>query len=350
LANLPANIQAAIQALLAFDPRPFIEQFIANQMTYAQIIATSLENAAHDFVVGLEELPAAFQSAVQALLAGDVGGAVSDIAQGFLGLFATGVDTTETGDPLVPPGITISVTPTGTLGDLLPILTIPGMMAQNFTNLLPPGSIPAQISQNFTNVIDTFTNTSINLTALLGLGTSGISATATGEFGLPVVLTIEALGPPVNAAGALASSATAFIGDLGTGNLTGALGTLIDAPAVVTNAFLNGETTLPLSFDLPDFSVVLGTTPLTGTLSFTNGVADVDIPLDGLLVPETPITVSVTGTASGTGLSTSLSNIAAALINGQLPLNEVVGGTPISGLATGLLVFAPEELALAITP
>ncbi len=347
LASVPGNILAAIHSLLAFDPVAFIRQLIANQMAYAQIIATSLQNSAHDFFAGLQELPAALQSAVQALLAGDVNGAVSDIAQGFLGLLAPGVDVTETGDPLAPPGLTISITPTGALGDLLPILTIPGMMAQNFTNLLPPGSIPAQISQNFTNVTDTLTNTSINLTALLGFGTSGISATVTGEFGLPVALTIDALGAPVNAVVALGSSATAFIGDLGTGNLTGALGTLIDAPAVVTNAFLNGETTIPLSFSLPDFSTNLGNGPLLGTLSFTNGVADVDFPLDGLLVPETPITVSLTGTASGTGVA---SIAAAALVNSQLPLNEEVGGTPISGLATGLLVFAPEELALAIAP
>jgi hypothetical protein len=105
LANLPVNIQAAIQALLAFNPVPYIQQFIAHQLTYAQIIATSLQNAAHDFVVGLAQLPAAFQSAIQALLAGNVGGAVGDIAQGFLGLFVSGVDITETGDPIAPPGL-----------------------------------------------------------------------------------------------------------------------------------------------------------------------------------------------------------------------------------------------------
>jgi hypothetical protein len=348
LASLPANILAAIQALLAIDPAAFVQQFVSHQLAYAQIIATSLQNATHDFLAGLQELPAALQSAVQALLAGNVGGAVSDIAQGFLGLFVSGVDVSATGDPLVAPGLTLSVTPTGTLGDLLPILTIPGMMAQNFTNLLPPGSIPAQISQHFTNVIDTLTNTSINLTALLGIGGSGISATLTGEFGLPVLLAIDALGAPVNAVGALGSSVTAFVGDLGTGNVTGALGTLFDAPAVVTNGFLNGEATIPLSIPLPDFSVVFGTTPLTGTLSLTNADIDVGIPLDGLLVPETPITVSLNGTASGTGLPISTSNLAAAVINSQLPLDEVVGGTPISGLATGLLVFAPEQLALAI--
>lgn len=350
LQNLPAvlaSVPANIQALLAFNPVPIIQGFIANQMTYAQIIATSLQNAAGDFVVGLEQLPAAFQSAVQALMVGNVNGAVNDIAQGFVGLFFTGFEITETGDPLVAPGLTITVTPTGSLGDLLPILTIPGMAAQNFTNLLPGGSIPAQISQNFTNVINTLTNTSIGVDALLGLGASGLSATMTSNIGLPVALLIDAVGAPVNAAGALGSSATAFIGDLETGNPLGAIGTLIDAPAVVTNAFLNGQTSLPLSIPIPALSVSLGTTPLTGTLSLTNGSADLHIPLDGILVPQTPITASIDGTATGTGLA---SNIAAALVNSQLPLNVDVLGTPTSGLLTALLVFAPEQFALAITP
>lgn len=350
LQNLPAvlaSVPANIQALLAFNPLPVIQQFIAHQLTYAQIVATSLQNAARDFVVGLEQLPAAFQSAVRALMAGNLGGAVHDIAQGFLGLFFTGFDITETGDPLVAPGLTLTVTPTGTLGDLLPILAIPGMMAQNLTNLLPAGSIPAQVSQNFTNVIDTLTDTSINATALLGLGTSGLSATLTSDIGLPAALLIDAVGAPVNAFDAMSASASQFAGELQTGNLTGAIATLIDAPAVVTNGFLNGETTLPLSIPLPDFTTNLGPLPFGGTLSLTNGNADINIPLDGLLVPQTPITGSVTGTATGTGLA---GIAAAALVNTQLPLNVDVLGTPTSGLITALLVYAPEQLALAITP
>ncbi|OBI82570.1 PE family protein [Mycobacterium sp. 1245805.9] len=347
LASLPANIQAAIQALLAFDPAPLVQQIIANQLAYAQIIATSLQNAARDFVVGLEQLPAAFQSAVQALMAGDVSGAVSDIVQGFVGLFVTGADITETGDVLVPPGLAISITPAGSLGDLLPILTIPGMVAQNFTNLLPPGTIPAQVSQNFTNVINTLTDTSVNATALLGLGTGGLSATLTTDIGLPAALLIDAVGAPVNAFGALSASASQFVGELQTGNLTGAIGTLIDAPAVVTDAFLNGETSLPVSIPLPTFSTNLGPGPLLGTVTFANGTADFNIPLDGLLVPPTPITGTITGVATGTGVA----GIAAAiLVNSQLPLAVTVLGTPTSGLATALLVFAPKQLALAITP
>jgi hypothetical protein len=35
---------------------------------------------------------------------------------------------------------------------------------------------------------------------------------------------------------------------------------------------------------------------------------------------------------------------------GARTLTVPVGGTPISGLSTGLLIYAPEQLALAITP
>lgn len=117
LASLPANIRAFVQALLAFNPIPYVQQFIANQMAYAQIIATSLQNAAHDFGAGLQALPAALQSAFQALQVGDVTGAVTDVAQGFLNLFVTGVDVTTTGSIGGPPGILASVTPAGALGD-----------------------------------------------------------------------------------------------------------------------------------------------------------------------------------------------------------------------------------------
>ncbi|OBG27193.1 hypothetical protein A5764_00440 [Mycobacterium sp. 852002-51057_SCH5723018] len=36
LANLPANIQSALQALLTFNPVPYLQQFINNQIAYAQ--------------------------------------------------------------------------------------------------------------------------------------------------------------------------------------------------------------------------------------------------------------------------------------------------------------------------
>jgi hypothetical protein len=318
LANLPANIQAVVQALLAFNAAPYVQQFIANQMAYAQIVATSLQNSAHDFGAGLQALPASLQSAFQTLQTGDVTGAVTDVAQGFLGLLAPGVDVTSTGNVTIAPGLTAALTPTGTVGDLLPILTIPGMTAQNFTNLLPLGSIPAQMSQNFTNVINTLADTSLAAQVLL---TSSViprppfiafNLSVDLNAGLPVALTLDALGAPVNAAGAVGSSVTTFVDELQTGDPIGAIDTLIDTPAVVTDAFLNGQSTLPLAFDISGFP------------------ATVNLPLNGLFVPPTAYTASV-NTPIGT-------------------ITAPVGGTPISGLATGLLVYAPEQLALAITP
>jgi hypothetical protein len=177
-----------------------------------------------------------------------------------------------------------------------------------------PGSLPAQISQNFTNVINTLTDTSLTAQALLTIRFIPPSANLSVNLtaGLPAALTLDVLGAPYNAAGALGSSATAFVGQLQSGDLTGAIGTLIDGPAVVTNAFLNGQSTLPLSFDISGMP------------------ATVNHPLNGILVPQTAYTASV-NTVLGT-------------------VKVPVGGTPLSGLATGLLIYAPEQLALAIAP
>jgi hypothetical protein len=316
LANVPANIHAAIQGLLAFDPAPYVQQFINNQIAYAQIFATSLQNAGHSFLTGLQGLPAAFQSAYQALLAGNIGGAFSDLTGGFLNLFATGVDTTSRG--VLPGTLFADVTLTGSVAELSPIITIPGMMAQNFTNLLPAGSIAAQISQHVTNVIDTVTDTSVTGVVTLKLPTlfppfrGEFSLTATA--GLPTALALDALGAPVNALNAATAGASQFAGQLQTGNLAGAISTLVDGPAVVGNAFLNGQSTLPIAFDVSGY-------PTT-----------INLPLDGLLVPVTPYTAKLSGLPLGASLTVP------------------VGGTPLSGLATGLLVYAPEQLARAITP
>ncbi|WP_156764007.1 PE family protein [Mycobacterium sp. 852002-50816_SCH5313054-b] len=319
VAGLPANIQAFVQALLAFNPGPYVQQFIANQMAYAQIVATSLQNAAHDFGAGLQALPAAFQSALQALQTGDIAGAVADVAQGFVGLLAPGVAVTTTGNIAVAPGLIAAVTPTGVVGDLLPILTIPGMMAQNLTDLLPPGSIPALISQNFTNLIETVTDTSLAAQVLFTTRLFPLPPTANLSVslaaGLPMALTLDAVGAPINAGNAFGSTVTTFVDEVQTGNFSGAIGTVIDGPAVIADAFLNGQTTLPIGFDLSGFPVT------------------VNLPLNGILVPPTAYTASLDSGIPVIGTVT-------------VP----VGGTPISGLATGLLIYAPEQLAAAITP
>ncbi len=103
---------------------------------------------------------------------------------------------------------------------------------------------------------------------------------------------------------------TAFTDAVQTGNAAGAIGALIDAPAVVTNGLLNGHMYLPINFNISGY-------PTT-----------IDLPLDGLLVPPStyPATIKV----------------------GSLTVTTQVGGTPFGGLIPALLTDIPEEFAEAI--
>lgn len=137
-------------------------------------------------------------------MAGDVTGAVGDLAQGFASLFFTGFNVQQMGLT------TFAITPTGSLAYLLPIVSIPGQMAQNFTNLLPPASIPAQMSQHFTNVVDTLTDTSI--TAALSIRLFPLPPALFSPTRLAAVaLAVDAIGAPINVGNAVDVSAAAFV-------------------------------------------------------------------------------------------------------------------------------------------
>ena len=307
LADLPATIQAGIQGLSAFNPGAVLQQFINGQIGTAQTITTSLQNAGNDLATGLAGLPASFQAASQALAAGNIQGAGQAIAKGLENVFLPGFqsvsfDISELGSPTATP---IAVTPLGPFGDLAPIFAIPGQMAQNFTNMLPAGSIPAQVAQNFTNLVDAVTN----FGSTFNPGNLGIT------FGLPLQVLFDGIGAPVNALSALNSTGVAFAGALQTGDLAGAAAAVLDAPAVVANGFLNGQTFISLP-TLP-VTVTVGGIPLL-TL---DSVAE--LPLGGLLTPLSPVVLGGGG--------------------GPLP------GTPIGGFIPGLLSFG-SELAAAITP
>lgn len=317
LANAPATVQAAFRALATADPAAFLHQVITNQMGFAQTVATSLQSAGQDFNAGLHALPAAYQTAYQEFMAGNVNGAVDTLGSGFGKLFLTGFDVSvgpidPAGDPPL-----ITITPTGTLGDLLPIFAIPGQMAQNFTNLIPP-SIPAQMAQNATNVIKALTNTS--LTSVLEpfadpTSPIGLGIVIDANMGLPLALAIDGLGGPVSGLHALGSSASAFVNAVQTGNALGAFGAVLDAPAVVADGFLNGQTTFPLTIDVVGIPTTL------------------NLPFSGILVPPGPYTA--VDDLTGFGL-------------GPLFLDSTVVGTPLGGIVPGLLDFLPEQLATAI--
>ena len=296
LASLPTTIQTGIQGLSTFNPGGLLQQFVNNQTGYAHTIATGLQNAGHDLVTGLSGLPASFQAAGQALAAGNLQGAVNILGKGVENVFLPGftIHTTPSG--------ALSITPNGPLNDLAPILAIPGQMAQNFTNLLPAGSIPAQIAHNATNLVEAFTN----------FGTSLNSLTGRLDFGLPLQLALDAIGSPITGLSALNSSAVAFGSAVQTGNGLGALAAVLDAPAVVTNGFLNGTT-----------YVTLPTASLAGFPQFS---AITQIPFGGILTPVSIPHVFLMGN-----------------------LLQIHKGTGIGGLIPGLLGFGPQ-LAQAITP
>jgi hypothetical protein len=114
------------------------------------------------------------------------------------GLFITGSDATKFGGGGFLT-LTVSITPTGTVGDLLPILSIPGQMAQTYTNLMPAGSIPTQMAQHATNFIETAAGTGVTATVAAVPDATGtpISGILPGLlYYLPANLAAAIGGPP----------------------------------------------------------------------------------------------------------------------------------------------------------
>jgi hypothetical protein len=310
-ANVPANIQLAIQGAMTFNPAALAQQFITQQQVYAQTISSSLQLAAQEFATGVQTFTPALREAFQALLAGDNVAAYQILNSALINAFLPGFTGTQLS---VPPGTLgeFLVTPNGPLGALGPIFTIPGQMAQNFTNLLPPGSILAQMAQNSTNVVDTLTNFNTTL-EILTLTTANLS------FGAPVQLIFGLLGAPGNALSALNSSGVALAGAVQAGNASAAAAAILDAPAFMANGFLNGTTMVTLP---PTDLTVLGVVPVVST---------VQIPLGGLL---TPLSFPLTEASIAGGPPTPVT---------------IVGGTPVGGLIPAML-SVDSQLAQAITP
>ena len=280
---LVTNTETNLQGLLgagAANPHPLLQQIITNQTGYAQTITTALQNAGKDIGTGAAGLQNSFHAAGQALLAGNPSAAVNDALLGLENFFLPGFTV-----PPITGSVPIPITLNGPLGDLLPILGIPGQMAQHFANTV-------QALTNFSTTIDP---NSLGVT-----------------FGLPVALLFDAVGSPVNMLAALGSTAHVLTGALQTGNLVGAVDTVLDSPAILANATLNGQTL----FTLPPVTLDLGGLSLTTSL---------EIPFGGLLAPLSPLTAEVFG----------------------IPL-QLQAGTHIGGIIPALTQFVPEQLAQAI--
>ncbi|MCV7377098.1 hypothetical protein H7K38_00290 [Mycobacterium alsense] len=282
----------------------------------------------------------------QAVRAGNYFGAVQDVAQAFANLLVTGVNPGTPAISLVNldiPNVTATfaatVNPTllGPLGNLFALGNIPGQEAQYLTNLMPP-SILRQMSQNLTNALNVLTVPSISATALLVvpfLGPQLTTGSLSAYFGLPLVITYALAGAPLATLEGLATSATAIQQALLAGNPVGALGALVDAPAVVANGFLNGETVVDMTIPVSG-SVPLNPPPPPPFPSSIVVAAQIvlHLPFDGILVPPH----SLTGTV----------NVTSPVMAGPFPVT--IFGTPFMGLGPLFVNYIPQQIAAAITP
>lgn len=68
-----------------------------------------------------------------------------------------------------------------------------------------------------------------------------------------MALAVDAIGAPINVGNAVDVSAAAFVNAARMGDGWGAAAAVLDAPAVVANGFLNGQSVLPLAFNIGSF-------------------------------------------------------------------------------------------------
>ncbi len=199
------NNLAALNAAFAADPFPLLRQIVANQQGYAMQIGAELAYVAqHPALVGQASLaylmsggPAlAVQTAVNGTLSGTAGNwqtlstsfsafnrdlsanlahfpsdwakvnqdlatgqyhlAVTDGTSAVLNVFLSGFDTHNLAD----------IKLVGPVGDLFPVISLPGQNLSGLSTLMPAHSVPAQMTNNlgrfFTALADTSVSTTIS--------------------------------------------------------------------------------------------------------------------------------------------------------------------------------------------
>ncbi|MGB9222780.1 MAG: PE family protein, partial [Mycobacterium sp.] len=296
LVNTAVNM-TSVNASLAGTLAPFLTQFVTTQIGNLQLTAGSLGHAASDFYANLTNLPQYFNAAFADLLAGNVSGAVGQVTTGVFNLFVNTSSLFSVTGAF--PNLTAVVN--GALGDLLPILTIPGHATQNLANVVTLLTNPT-ISVNVNNFL-----------------------APVQTLGLPVALGLELVGPVFSSANAAGQSITAFSQAVQAGNASAAVAAVVNSPAVVLDGFLNGQYILP--------------TPLTLTVPFV---------LAGVVVPES---ITLLNNVPFNGLLHPLERITAdaplpAPLSGTL--NVTTNGTEVGGLIPALLNYYPRLFADAI--
>jgi hypothetical protein len=193
-----ANL-GAIGQTLAKDPAPILQQILANQSADGVILGNASAAASTALTTAAQALPAAFQAAAKQLEAGDVTGAVTALT-----------------------------------GPVLPLAL--GLIDAGFTGA-DAWQAAVNVTQNFANVVAIVPN-----------------------LALPALLAVA--GPLISDINATAAIGQAVVDAGKAGDLAGVVTALVNAPATLTGATLNGYGTLPL----------LGT-PVGGLLSGPGAIA-----------------------------------------------------------------------------
>jgi hypothetical protein len=151
-------------------------------------------------------------------------------------------------------------------------------------------------------------------------------------LGAPLLIGLGEVGPLVTTSGALET----FFAALSSGDPTTVLTALVDGPADIANALLNGTTTVDL--------------PVLGDLSLFNGflVPDKDVSVVVELSTLTSLLTTISpalGTTLGTPVADALDALLLALDGlGSTPLADVSVG-PFGGLIDALVNVIPQEIA-----
>jgi hypothetical protein len=293
LANVPANVQLDIQNASAYPG--VLQTFINEQISYGQIINTSLQNLSTDIPKTLPKFFDDISKANQALMTGDYHTAVDYVPRSLVDLFLSGININNLSEIQVQ----------GPAGDLLPLASLNAEIEQSFIALLPQGTILTQIAQNAVNAVNTFTN----------------------SIGLAII------GPPIATLDGLATGLTAIDAAVQTGDPLAVAGAFVDMPAYVLNGALNGVTVVDLTIPLSE-SVTITIPPALPVTFGANTPLVVHMPFVGLLAPPQPITVTIEQPGIG----------------GPAPVDLTIPGVQVAGTIPILLNVIPEQVAAAITP
>jgi hypothetical protein len=301
------EVSAAVSALfggfgeefqvLSAQAQAFHEQFVAllnagaEAYIGAEAAATqTLQSALNAAPAAVEAIAAPYQSLVVNTVANLQG--IGDI---FVGNTLPALQQAITGGigqvGQVPAALVAAAT-----GDPLPLQAIAGNIEGSYANLahaLNPQGVVSAISATSSNV------------ALADVSP------------IPGLLAWDLLGAPVNGFSASLESGAAFLNALQTGNPIAAMTTLIDAPANITNAFLNGTRVMTFGLDPSGFVTLPGPLPQEGTLSLF---------FNGLLAPPQPFL------GAGT------------LVDGAISQPYTITGGPLFGGFISGLLGAPQLL------